>query len=82
MIVFLQVPQVPELRGVALSALTYYIEWLDWSDLLTNDCKLLRLLYSFIGVEQLKTDACECLLAILSRKVHPNLHLTVYVNQR
>ena len=66
----IQVPEVPALCGIALSALTYYVEWLDWSELLTCDCKLLRLLYSFISVEQLKTDACECLLAILSRKVH------------
>jgi hypothetical protein len=64
----LEVPEAPALCGVALSSLTYYVEWLDWSDLLASDCKLLRLLYSFISVEQLKTDACECLLAILSRK--------------
>ena len=60
---------MPALCGVALSALTYYVEWLDWTALLAEDCKLLTLLYSFIAVEQLKTDACECLLAILSRKV-------------
>jgi exportin-5 len=68
MIQNLQAPVVPTLCGVALSALTYYVEWLDWRNLLAEDCRLLRLLYSFISEELLKTDACDCLLAILSRK--------------
>ena len=69
-----QVPAVPSLCGIALSTLTCYVEWMDWSDLLYDDCKLLRLLYSFISVEQLKINACECLLAILSRKVCVHEH--------
>jgi exportin-5 len=64
----LEFPAVASLCGVALSTITVYVEWVGWSDLLSDDCKLLRLLYSFISVEQLKTGACECLLAILSRK--------------
>ena len=70
-----QFPAVASLCGVALSTITVYVEWIGWGDLLSHDCKLLRLLYSFISVEQLKTGACECLLAILSRKVCPCVHI-------
>ena len=54
---------------VSLSTIVSFVEWVDFGTVLIDDAKVIRLLYAFIGVEELKTVACECLLVILARKV-------------
>lgn len=46
-----------------------FVEWVEFKTLLADDCQLLRLLYSCLGVHELRRPAAECLLAILARKV-------------
>ena len=64
-----QSPPSTRVCVVALSAVACLAEWADLKLLLMADTNLLELLYGFLGQEQLKTPACECLLAILTRKV-------------
>ena len=64
-----KVPDQSHLRQVALSSITSFVEWVEFDVVLMHDCKLLKILYSFLEDESLKTPACECLLHILSRKV-------------
>ncbi len=66
------IPQSPlsePLRQTALSTIVSFVEWVEFPTLLMEDAKLIKLLYNLIGMEELKTVACECLLPILSRKV-------------
>ena len=68
-LLFHQAPISDHLRPIALSAITRFVEWVEFNVLLMQECKLLLLLYTFISLEELKTAACECLLVILARKV-------------
>lgn len=54
---------------IALSTIASFVEWVDFETILMADAKLIKLLYTFLGIEDLKTVACECLLLIVSRKV-------------
>ncbi|XP_064400527.1 exportin-5-like [Halichondria panicea] len=64
----LESPLSEPLRRTALSTIVSFVEWVEFPTLLMEDAKLIKLLYNLIGVEELKTVACECLLPILSRK--------------
>lgn len=70
---FVQTPLSEPLRQTALSTIASFVDWVEFPTLLMEDAKLIKLLYTFIGVEDLKTLACQCLLSILSRKVHVNV---------
>ena len=65
----LQSPQTPCLRQTALSALTSYVEGVEWRLLLMVDCRLPRVLCALLAEEEVKIEVCECLLNILARKV-------------
>ena len=67
-LLFHQAPTSDHLRPIALSAITRFVEWVEFNVLLMQECKLLLLLYTFISLEELKTASCECLLVILARK--------------
>ncbi len=67
---FVQSPLSEPLRQTALSTIASFVEWVEFPTLLVEDAKLIKLLYTLIGSEELKTLACECLLFILSRKVY------------
>ena len=56
------------LKSVALSAMSSFVEWMEF-EVMLRDCRLLEVLCSLLEDEGLKTPACECLLHILSRKV-------------
>ena len=84
-----QAPPSDRLRWTAVSALTSYAEWVDFKTLLAQDCRLLRLLYSCLGVGELRRPAVECLMVILARKVwlggegcNTVIHVTMYVGGR
>ena len=70
-LLFLQAPISDHIRPIALSAITRFVEWVEFNVLLMQECKLLLLLYTFISLEELKTASCECLLVILARKAGP-----------
>ena len=74
---FVQTPLSEPLRQTALSTIASFVDWVEFPTLLMEDAKLIKLLYTFIGVEDLKTLACQCLLSILSRKVHVNVCVCV-----
>ena len=57
------------LRSVALSTVCSFAGWAEFEVLLVEQCKLLKLLYTLLDDETLKTQSCECLLHILARKV-------------
>ena len=72
-------PSADHLRSVALSTITSFAEWVDFKTLFMQECKLLKLLYTFINIEDLKTSSCECLLNIVSRKVLSKINIIYYV---
>lgn len=76
-LLFHQAPISDHLRPIALSAITRFVEWVEFNVLLMQECKLLLLLYTFISLEELKTAACECLLVILARKVATSVYVSV-----
>ena len=65
----LQSPQNPFLGLTALSALTSYVEGVEWRLLLMNDCRVLQLLCALLVQGDVKIEVSECLLNILTRKV-------------
>ena len=61
--------QQTQLRTASLSTLLSLLEWVGFDVLLDDQLKLLPLLCTLLRVEPLKTQAAECLLVLLARKV-------------
>lgn len=57
-----------DLRGVAISTINAFVEWIDLKYLTVENGHLIVLLYSLFSSAELRIQVCECLIEIVSRK--------------